>query len=470
MNSEETKKKKIAKYAWPVYIIKIVLTLPMSAVYINMIIISTLIWPGELFHSFELGLMIGFSTFTMAFSGLLFGFLADKYSRKKLFSISISSLGISLLLTGFIPIGLGAPSFSFFLGSIICQGFFAGAIAPIETSYINDSIEHSRRSEYYGNITALIFLVESVGSILAAFLFQNLYWREFYWIIGFLAFLDGIVILYKAREPKRGANQEQLKDVLKLENVSYNYSLTKKTIRSTILRPTNLIALIEGIFTVILLAIPSFLLIAYLTGPPINISPFTGSIILLITGLPATIVGTIVFSKISDRLGKKKIQNRIYLIMISIIGLFTLLIPIFLIPIPHFSIENGKNLGIVMSYPEVWILGIFSFAADMIIVLYIINQPPILQLINLPEAQGRVSSINQFLELIGAGIGPIFVGFLLIQLNQNYQFTVFIIVFIGIIGCFAWVFTIRTIDDDIKRINVILDERAKEMKNKNHIK
>ncbi|MBY8982732.1 MAG: MFS transporter [Candidatus Lokiarchaeota archaeon] len=464
MKSTNTKNKNIFKHAWPAYITKISIVLPVAAVYINMIIISALLWPGEIFHSFELGLMLGFSTFMMAFSGLLFGSLTDRYSRKKLFSIAISLYGICLISTGFVPIRLGNISFYYFFGSLLSQSFFAGAFGPIEMSFINDCIEQSKRSEFYGSSTALVFIIENVGTILSAYLFQNLYWRQFYWIIGIIAFLEGIVILFKAKEPKRGANQEQLKDVLQLENVNYNYNLTRKTIRSTILKPTNMIVIIEGIFTVVLFAIPTFLLIAYLTGPPINISPFTGSIFLVLTGLPATIIGSIIFSKISDRLGKRNIRNRIYLILISIMGLFLLLIPVFLIPLPHFSIEQGKNLGIVLGYPEIWILGILAFIADMIVILYVINQPPILQIINLPEAQGRVSSVNQFLELMGAGIGPIVVGFLLINFNYNYQFTVFIIVSIGMIGCLAWLFAIKTIDKDMKRINSILTERAEELK------
>ncbi|MBN1215310.1 MAG: hypothetical protein JXA99_07675 [Candidatus Lokiarchaeota archaeon] len=150
--------------------------------------------------------------------------------------------------------------------------------------------------------------------------------------------------------------------------------------------------------------------------------------------------------------------------MISIIGLFLLIIPLYIIPIPSFTIEKGKNLAVIMSFPEIWLIGFFAFLADLIVVLYIINQPPILQLINLPEAQGIISSINQFLELTGAGIGPIIVGLILTQLNQNYQFTVFIIIFIGIIGCFFWLFGIKSIDNDIKRINTILAERAIELK------
>ena len=46
---------------------------------------------------------------------------------------------------------------------------------------------------------------------------------------------------------------------------------------------------------------------------------------------------------------------------------------------------------------------------------------------------------------------------------------VLIIVCIGIIGCFAWLFAIETVENDIKRINTILGERVEELKHESAI-
>ena len=104
----------------------------------------------------------------------------------------------------------------------------------------------------------------------------------------------------------------------------------------------------------------------------------------------------------------------------------------------------------------------------MILTIYAINQPPILQNINLPEAQGKISSANQFLELIGSGLGPIIGGLLLTNNNQNFQLTVLISVCIGIIGALAWLFGAKSINTDVQRISSMLSERAVELKN-NHM-
>jgi MFS family permease len=463
----DNKNDKVIKKAWPAFIAKTSYSLTVSAVYLNVIIISNLLWRDEPFHSGELGLMIGGSMFITAFSGIFFGVRADRYSRKNLFAYSIIFYGISLFLNGFIPIGLGNVSFYIFLTVLLIQGFFSGAFTPTETSYVNDIIDQTKRSEYYGFINALLQLAQIAGMLISSFLFQNLLWRQFYWIFGIIIMLEGIIVALRAQEPKRGAIHEELKEVLNSEKVEYNYKLTRETIKSTILKRTNIIAFIEGIFTTVLLAIPDFLLIAYITGPTHNVAPFTVTVFMIMTGVPGAMVGSVGFAKISDRIAKKNIRNRVYMIMASMIGMFILFLLIFLLPIPNFSTEEGKNLGIIFTHPEFLILGIMAFLAKMIFTIYAINQPPILQKINLPEAQGKISSANQFLELIGSGLGPMIAGILLANFNQNYQLTVLISVSIGMIGCMVWLFGAKSINKDVQTISLILNNRAEELKDSN---
>lgn len=456
-------KNNIIKNAWPAFASKASYAMTISAVFLNVIIISNLLWPNEPFHSAELGLMIGGSMFSTAFSGIFFGYLVDRYSRKRLYVFSVTLYGVGLVLTGFVPIGLGDVSFYIFFTTLIIHGFFSGAFNPIETSFVNDRIEQSMRSKFYGSINAIFQLAQIIGMLISSLLFQNMLWRQFYWILGILIVLEGILILFRAHEPKRGIQQEELKEVLKSSNAEYKYHLTKETTRATVLKSTNMIAFIEGIFTTVLLAIPDFLLIAYVTGPPHNIAPFTVTIFMIMTGLPGALFGALCFAKLSDNLAKKNFKFRVYLIISSIVGMFGLFLVIFMLPLPKFSPEEGKNILIIFTNPEIIALGAMAFLAKMVATIYSINQPPILQKINLPEAQGKISSANQFLELIGSGLGPMLAGFLLINFNQNYQLTVLVSVIIGMMGAMAWFFGARSINKDIQRISAILNERALEL-------
>jgi MFS family permease len=190
------------------------------------------------------------------------------------------------------------------------------------------------------------------------------------------------------------------------DKVKYEYKLQWDTIKTTILKPTNLIAFFEGIFTTILIAVPDFLLVAYLQSEK-NISSFVTSIIMVGFGLPGGLIGSLAFAKISDKLGNKDIRNRLYMITFSAITIFIVFILFFFIPLPTLSQPQGLNMSVVFSFPIVWVAGILLFLGRGVMGLWSINQPPIIQAINLPEAQGTITSANQFLETIGSGTGTI---------------------------------------------------------------
>ncbi len=438
-----------------------------SMIFINFIIVSNIIWPGDEFHSSELGLIVGTGMYVMAFSGIIFGFLADRYSRIYLMSFTEIIFGLGIFLNGLVPEGLGLVSFYFFLICNLIRSFCSGGFYPIIISYVNDSTEEKEKSQFFGMLQALFQLFQISGMIISAIFFQNAVWRQFFWFTGIIFIAFGIVIFFKGKEPKRASTQDELKHVLLDEDIKYDYKLNRETIKSTIIAPTNIIAFAEGIFTTILLMVPDFLLVAYIQSPPHNLSSFATSIYMVIFGLPGGLFGSLALAKLSDKLAKRNIKYRIYFIVFSIVTLFGLYILIFYLPIPNLSVEEGTNLAIVFSLPSIWIIGLFAFIARAVVGIWNINQPPILQAINLPEAQGTVSSANQFLEMIGSGTGPIIAGFLLIYFNQNYQITVTLTMGIGIFGGVLWFLATKWINKDVERISKLLKERGIELSTKN---
>ena len=441
-----------------------------SMIFINFIIVSNIMWPGEAFHSSELGIMVGTGMYVMAISGMLFGYLTDRYSRIYLLSFTEILFGFGIFLNGFVPEGLGMLTFNLFLIYNLIRSFSSGGFYPIIISYVNDSTEEKEKSQFFGMLQALFQLFQIVGMMLSAVLFQNAFWREFFWFTGVIFIVFGIVIFFKGKEPKRASTQDELKQVLLNEDIKYDYKLTKETVKSTILAPTNIIAFVEGIFTTIILMVPDFLFDAYVQSPPHNLSSVVSSIYMVIFGLPGGLFGSLALAKLSDKLAKKNIKYRIYFIVFSVVTLLGLYIVLFFLPIPSLSVEQGQNLLVVFTFPIIWVMGMCAFLARAVVGIWNINQPPILQAINLPEAQGTVSSANQLLELIGSGTGPILAGFLLIYFNQDYQLTVTITMSIGIIGGVLWLFATKWINKDIERISNILKERGSELNNKNKLK
>ncbi len=302
-----------------------------------------------------------------------------------------------------------------------------------------------------------------MGMFISAILFQNLLWRQYFWIFGGLTILFGIIILLKDEDPKRGAGQEELKTILKDDSVVYEYKLNRDTIKETIVTPTNLIAFFEGIFTSILFSVPDFLFIAYIQSPPYNISPITAALFMIIFGIPGGVIGSILFAKLSDKLAAKNIKNRLYMITFSVVMMFTFYLVIFNISLPELSSKQGDNFFNIVIFPSFLFMGVMFFIARAVVGLFNINQPPVLQKINLPEAQGAISSANQLLEYIGQGLGPILAGFLLVAFDGNYQITVALTMSIGIIGGLLWLLASFWIKKDIARISSILKQRGLEL-------
>jgi MFS family permease len=186
---------------------------------------------------------------------------------------------------------------------------------------------------------------------------------------------------------------------------------------------------------------------------------------MVVFGLPGGLLGSLALSKLSDRLAERNIKNRVYLIALSILGLFGFYIALFFLPLPHLDISQGNNIGLLFTFPIFWILGIIALIARAIVGLWNINQPPILQAINLPEAQGTISSLNQFLEAIGRGTGPIIAGTVLAFFYNNYQLTAGITMGLGIIGGMLWLLATIWINKDVNRISEILKLRSVELGN-----
>jgi len=184
---------------------------------------------------------------------------------------------------------------------------------------------------------------------------------------------------------------------------------------------------------------------------------------MILFGLPGGLIGSLAFAKLSDKFAKRNIKNRVYMIALSIIGLFGFYIALFFLPLPHLNKDQGNNVGLLLTFPIFWMLGIIALIARAIVGLWNINQPPILQAINLPEAQGTISSANQFLESIGSGTGPIIAGTVLALFSNDYQLTVGITLGLGIIGGMLWLLASFWINQDVNRISSILKERSIEL-------
>lgn len=463
---EHPSKRMLLRKFWVIFLVQACVSVSVAGMMLNMLGISQVIWPGDgayAFenHSFEMGIIISFKLIMLAVMGVVYGRFADKFSRKKLLIFCLILMALARFLNGFVQTEQ-STTFIFFVAYYGLLGVGQGGINPLIASYSNDACEMKYRSSFFGLVEVFRQASLVVGMIFSAWLIQAGLWRQYFWITTALLFGAILAVILLLKEPKRGVMHDELKSVLAKDQVKYEYQLNKKTIKSTIFSPTNKLAFIEGIFTWILFSIAIYLIYPYLQGPPYYVSPVASSVLMIIFGIPGAIFGSLAFSRLSDKLANVNVKSRINMIVISMVSLFVIVILLFIIPFPS-STGGTTDIATFLTEPVVYIFGILLFLLRAVLSIYHMNQTPILQVINLPEAQGTINSWNQFLESIGFGLGPLISGYLLTVNNQNYVITALISMCIGIPSILMWLVANKYIHKDIERIKTILKKRAGEM-------
>ncbi len=447
---------------WPLYILNGFQSVAYGAMIVLVVPLALIIWPTDPadIHALEMGILYTTLSWSGSFAGLFFGRLIDKYSRKKIIIVISLFRGFSMLLLGFAVYGGEESTWWYFFTFISLFGFFAGGSWPAINSLSNDVVPRDRRSRFFGIYQIVLNTTNIIGWLIATLLVQIGLWRIFFWGIGIIILIAGLIFAIHNEEPKRGVQQEELYQVLQDDSIVYDFQIDKEMMRKTMISKTNSVALIEGIFTCILMSSLNFLILNYVQNPPYNLAPFSIGVFMVFFGLTGGLVGQIVLSRISDKIATKDPVRRLPIIVIAIIGGLITFALFFFLPWVPLSPEQGKDIAYIMTIPTIWIMGALFFTSRSIFSLYIVNQSPVIQQINLPEAQGQIVSWNQFLEQFGRGIGPLLCGALLAFTSTNYQITVLIVCLCIFPGVILWILAMRWFPVDRENIKCILAERA----------
>lgn len=150
---------------------------------------------ASLLHVFG---VVAVGYFLAPFGSLFFGYIGDRYGRKRALTWSILAMAIPTsmisVLPGFKTIGIAAPILITLLRVI--QGFVASSEFTGSAVFL---VEHASpgRKAFYGCLTSSAYSTGVIFSGLAASLFTASFMPDWGWRLGFaLALIAGLLILY----------------------------------------------------------------------------------------------------------------------------------------------------------------------------------------------------------------------------------------------------------------------------------
>jgi MHS family proline/betaine transporter-like MFS transporter len=179
-------------------------------------IIATTYFPRE---NQIASLLSAFGVFAIGYllaplGSIVFGYIGDRYGRKRALTLSILAMAIPTALISIVPgyasIGIAAPLLITLLRVI--QGFVASAEFTGSAIFL---VEHARpeRKAFYGCLTSSAYSLGSILAGLAASFFTASFMPDWGWRIGFaVALIAGCLIFYLRQHVSESPEYQYIKD------------------------------------------------------------------------------------------------------------------------------------------------------------------------------------------------------------------------------------------------------------------
>ena len=400
----------------------------------NLLIISAYFGFGE--NTVPLGILTSSFTFLSGVTMLIFGYLADKIVRKWIVIGGALIFSVFSTLTILVPPGfLGYILFFIFT---IMTGVGYGALIPSTFSLIGDLVSQEDRSKGFSffSISSLIGMV--LGTGLATFSDD---WRSAFTLIGVAGLITSVFFTF-FKEPSR-IGRDYI-NIASDDGAEYSYRIKRADLPVIFKKKANIWLIINFVDT-IPTGIILFLLFAYMENYHGIYSGAT--IFLLLFILLATLIGTIVFGYIGDKLFRKgnkkaRVKLALYGNILPIPFIFIALIlpfkPPNLMPgIIIFTILFMIGMGLNGAVNGNW----YATVVDL----------------NLPEHRGTVLAASNFFDIIGRAIGPL-IGAVIAD-TLGFVFGMMASIFFWILIPFFWIAVLKNVVPEMEKTAEIFKER-----------
>lgn len=398
----------------------------------------------------QLGVLTSTFTILSGISIIFFGYLADKITRKWIVLSGTIFYSIFSLFTILVSPDLNGYYLFFFLTCMNGIGF--GAIIPSIFSLIGDLISQEDRSKGFSFFSIASLLGMALGLIIAT-IAGPIDWRFSFLIIGMIGLIVALFTIF-FNEPSRIGKDFSF--LTEKGAIDYTYRIKKSDLKDIFKKKSNIWLIINFVDT-IPTGIILFLIFYYMND--YHNVPEDISLIFLGTILLSTLIGTVVFGFIGDRLFKKGRKNA--RVLLALMGNVVPIPLVFIALIIPFQAPNNVSVGELFIIPEALImvilmsLGLFANGA--------VNGSWYATVVdlNLPEHRGTTLATANFFDIIGRSIGPLIGAFVRDAYGSVYGMMMSIVAWILI--PFFWIPVLKNVIPEMNATEKLFSERIKEL-------
>ncbi len=368
---------------------------------------------------------------------LVIGYLTDRFSRKKLYTLVVLVGALPCFLTGL------ARNYNQLFLLRALTGIGIGGVIPLTYSLIGDYFKPGSRPVAVAAVSTAQGLGIVVGQMVAGFVGPELGWRLPFMIVAAPNFVFVVVFWLSFREPMRGVTEESLKELIE-SGRAYTGKIDFGLYREIFGIKTNVLAFLQGIPGCVPWGV-FFIFLNDFFAQDKGLSVEMATLVVMAAGA-ATLAGILGGGFIGNYLYRKRPRNLALLCALT------------------------TTLGVIptalmLNYPaQPAALAPLFLVALLSGVLIAITGPNIYAMVlnvNLPETRGSIFSIFNLVDALGKGFGPVIISALIVSFGRIRAFNIANLFWLA---CGLLLFlTVFTFERDEARLKEKLAARAKEM-------
>jgi MFS family permease len=188
----------------------------------------------------QLGMIGTIRNILQSVTAPLWGFAADKYSRKKVIVIGTGIWGIWTLLVGL------TQNYGQLLTIRAISGIGLGCLMPATFSIMSDAFPPKQRGRALGIMEGIGVLGIVIGTLGLGMLASPTLWRWGFIVLGAFSIVSGLVVWFLVDEPIRGASEPELAGKITAEDAA-QYGFKMSNVPKVLSIPTIWVAIAQGL-------------------------------------------------------------------------------------------------------------------------------------------------------------------------------------------------------------------------------